>query len=647
MEEKTSILIVDDDESARRALTLIFAEKGYESETAGTGRQAIEKARERFFNLALLDIKLPDMEGVELLAPLKEIHPDIVMIMITAYASLETAVRALNAGASAYITKPLNMDEVLATVREALKKQHIVMENRRLYEVAQQELAERKQAEEALKTSRANFHSIVEMAPEGIIIVDREGIVRFINPSAEALLGRKADEYVGELFGFSLVPDEAFEVDILCKGGGIGIAEVRVIETTWQETACHLISLIDISAIKTVEETLKKANEELTKLSQIKADFISTASHELRTPMTSIKNAIDLNLKRKAGDVTEVQERFLSMAMRNIDRLVELLNELLDISRMEAKKRKLDFAKMHIRHCIENATNTVKHLANEKSITLETIVDPDLPPTYSDPERIDEVIINLLGNAIKFTPENGTITVHARQIENLSGKSRAMKHFLCVSVTDNGVGIPADSIDNVFEKFYQVEQSLSAKKQKGSGLGLSISKLIVEMHGGTIQCESKEGEGSTFSFTIPIINMEKHFYNGLDDELLRAGKEDKALSILLCKINESEQYSKVYDDREPEEVLQLVKDKIMKGRVKKTDIIVRSPVNGELLLIMCDTDSREATIVKERIEEYVTVDYPSFMVGTATFPEDGASAKEMVTFARKCMTTSNRAHRKA
>ena len=146
MEEQTSILIVDDDESARRALTLIFAEKGYESETAGTGRQAIEKARERFFNLALLDIKLPDMEGVELLAPLKEIHPDIVMIMITAYASLETAVRALNAGASAYITKPLNMDEVLATVREALKKQHIVMENRRLYEVAQQELAERKQA---------------------------------------------------------------------------------------------------------------------------------------------------------------------------------------------------------------------------------------------------------------------------------------------------------------------------------------------------------------------------------------------------------------------------------------------------------------------------------------------------------------------
>ena len=647
MDKKTRILIVDDDESARKALTLIFSEKGYELETAGTGRQAIEKARERFFNIALLDIKLPDMEGVELIAPLKEVHPDMVMIMITAYASLETAVRALNAGASAYITKPLNMDEVLATVREALIKQHMVMENKRLYEVAQQELTERKRVEEALKTSRANFHSIVEMASEGIIIVDQEGIVRFMNPSAEVLLGRPAEEYLGELFGFPLMSDGTIEIDIRLKGGEIGIAEVRVIETTWQGEACHLISLIDITVIKTAEETLKKANEELARLSQIKADFISTASHELRTPMTSIKNAIDIILRRKAGDVTEVQERFLSMAIRNIDRLANLLNDLLDISRIEAKKWKLYFSKMHIRHCIENAINTVKPLANEKSITLETIIDPDLPPTYSDSARIDEVIINLLGNAIKFTSDNGTITIHVSQIENLSGTSGAREQFLCVSVIDNGVGIPEDSIDHVFERFYQVEKSLSAKKQRGSGLGLSICKNIVEAHGGTIQCKSKEGEGSTFSFTIPINNIEKRFYNGLDEELLRAGNEDKALSILLCKIYESEQFSKVYDNREPEEALQLVKDKIMKGKVKKTDIIVGSPVDGELLLIMSDTDSREATIVKKRIEEYVTVDCPPFMVSTATFPKDGSSAKDMVAFARKCMNTCNLTDRQA
>ena len=134
MDEKESILIIDDDESTCRSLTLIFNKKGYETETAGTGREAIEKAQGRFFNVALLDIRLPDMEGTALLVPLKEMHPDMAVIMITAYASVENAVRALTEGASAYITKPLNMDKVLAIVREALEKQRLVEEKRRAEE---------------------------------------------------------------------------------------------------------------------------------------------------------------------------------------------------------------------------------------------------------------------------------------------------------------------------------------------------------------------------------------------------------------------------------------------------------------------------------------------------------------------------------
>jgi len=134
LDEKENILIIDDDESTCRSLTLIFNKKGYEVETAGTGRDAIDKAQGRFFNVALVDIKLPDMEGTALLPPLKEMHPEMAVIMITAYASLENAVRALTEGASAYITKPLNMDEVLAAVRGALDKQRLVEEKRRAEE---------------------------------------------------------------------------------------------------------------------------------------------------------------------------------------------------------------------------------------------------------------------------------------------------------------------------------------------------------------------------------------------------------------------------------------------------------------------------------------------------------------------------------
>ena len=151
IDNKDSILIIDDDESTRKSLSLIFDKKGYGAETARTGQEAINKARERFFNLALLDIRLPDMEGIELLAPLKEMHPDMVLVMVTAHASLETALRALNEGASGYITKPLNMDEVLAKIKEALEKQHLILENKRLYQEALRELVERKRAEEEIR----------------------------------------------------------------------------------------------------------------------------------------------------------------------------------------------------------------------------------------------------------------------------------------------------------------------------------------------------------------------------------------------------------------------------------------------------------------------------------------------------------------
>jgi len=189
MNKKESILIVDDDESTRRSMALIFGKKGYETETAGTGREALEKAHERFFNLALLDIRLPDVEGIELLATLKEIRPDMAMIMATAHASLETAVQALNKGASAYITKPLNMDEVLAAVREALEKQHLELENRRLYQEIQRELAERKRAEEEIRQRTAQLEALRQVGLEITAQLDPGTLLHSIASWAVELLG--------------------------------------------------------------------------------------------------------------------------------------------------------------------------------------------------------------------------------------------------------------------------------------------------------------------------------------------------------------------------------------------------------------------------------------------------------------------------
>ncbi len=197
MSDKEGILVVDDDESIRRSLTLIFGKKGYETEAVGTGREVLEKVQERFFNLALLDIKLPDMAGVELVAPLKEMHPDMVVIMVTAYASLETAVQALNEGASAYITKPLNMDEMLAIVMEALEKQRLVEDKRR--------------AEEALRESEERYRAVVEDQTELICRFLLDGTLTFVNEAYCRYFNKKREELIGHSF-MPLIPEEDQEM---------------------------------------------------------------------------------------------------------------------------------------------------------------------------------------------------------------------------------------------------------------------------------------------------------------------------------------------------------------------------------------------------------------------------------------------------
>ena len=165
MNDKERILIVDDDENVCRSLSLIFAQKGYEAEAARTGREALEKARDQFYNLALVDVRLPDTLGVELLGPLREMQPDIVVIVVTGYASLDTALPALNKGASAYIRKPLDIDQVLVTIRETLEKQRLIVENRRLYQAVQQELRERVLAEKETERVQAQLFQSQKFVP--------------------------------------------------------------------------------------------------------------------------------------------------------------------------------------------------------------------------------------------------------------------------------------------------------------------------------------------------------------------------------------------------------------------------------------------------------------------------------------------------
>ena len=217
-----------------------------------------------------------------------------------------------------------------------------------------QDLTEQKQAEEALEASKVSLRTIIEKSVDGILVVDIDGITHFINPAAESILGRKKEELLGEQFGFPVEPDKTMEIEIVRRDGKLILAEMRGVETEWEGKSAYLLSLRDITLNKQYEESLIKTAEELKKLDGIKSDFISTASHELRTPLASIKNAVDLILSKKAGEITDTQEKFLSMAQRNVNRLSALINDLLDISRIESGKIQLNYTEVDIKNIRNN-----------------------------------------------------------------------------------------------------------------------------------------------------------------------------------------------------------------------------------------------------------------------------------------------------
>ncbi|MDP2604911.1 MAG: HAMP domain-containing sensor histidine kinase [Deltaproteobacteria bacterium] len=232
--------------------------------------------------------------------------------------------------------------------------------------------------------------------------------------------------------------------------------------------------------------------ERLGEIERMKADFFSSMSHELRTPLTSIKEGTGLLLDGVGGQTTDKQRKLLTILAEESNRLIGVVNSLLDLSKLEAGMLNYAFETVNLDPLIRRAVAEIAPLVEAKQITVETAIDAPLPPARLDPERMLQVLRNLLGNAVKFTPKGGQVTVAASPVD---GK-------LQVSVQDSGPGIPAESLAAIFEKFHQGNHK-GAHTRPGTGLGLAIAKNIITSHGGEIWAESELGQGSKFFFVLP------------------------------------------------------------------------------------------------------------------------------------------------
>lgn len=340
-----------------------------------------------------------------------------------------------------------------------------------------------------IKGEKQKLENVMHNMSEGVVVVDAEGKLLMINPIAETLLGVNKQN-IGQPIK-ELVKDE----HLLAMSREQDIELFSRSESTKRvlKTSSAVVEDPNGSAIGmvTVLNDITRQKE----LERLKADFVSNVSHELRSPLIAIEKSVSLILSKAAGEVSKDQEQFLSIADRNLKRLTLLINDLLDLSKLEAGKMTVKLQEASMAKIITECVMTFGNWAKTKSIKLEADIPEGLPAVSMDPDRITQVLSNLISNAIKFTPASGSVLIAARH--------DAQAGNIEVSVSDTGIGIAQENLGRVFERFYQAGER-KASDISGTGIGLSIAKEIVELHGGKIRAGSEAGKGAKFIFTLPL-----------------------------------------------------------------------------------------------------------------------------------------------
>ena len=363
------------------------------------------------------------------------------------------------------------------------------------------DVTERKRAQDSLKKAEETFRTLLQESSDIVVIVSASGKIQYITPAVERILGLDARHLVGQNVFAYLHPDDLAQAMESLKNtsqtpGYAVPLELRLRRTDgiyvpMELLANNLLADPNIQGVVISARDVSGRHE----MERLKREFISTVSHELRTPLTSIHGALGLMASGKLGALPEKPQRMLDIAVKNTDRLVRLVNEILDIERLESGSLKMEMRPVELTELLTQASDVMRSMAESAEVRLETDAQP--MTILADGDRLMQMLTNLLSNGIKFSQPGGTVRVSAAH----EGRN------LQIKVTDEGRGIPADKLESIFERFKQVDASDSREKG-GSGLGLSICRMIAQQHGGRIWAESTLGKGSVITVEMPLRSID-------------------------------------------------------------------------------------------------------------------------------------------
>ncbi len=489
---KTKILFVDDEKRFRETWHRLLTGRGYDVTTAENGQIALDILSKSRVDIVILDLKIPVMSGEEVLEVIAKEYPDIPVVIITGNGTIDTAVECMKKGAYDFITKPFQADQLLFIIRRAEDKRILEQKDRISRDMIIRILHDLNAEKKRLKT-------IINCMVNGVMVTNRNLEVVLHNPALIRLMGISGlikkpvpisriinDESLINTLK-QIVNEESPENEFVSQEINIGNNVLRAITAPSLAPDKDLFWTVD-GAVTVLEDITA-----FKQLDQMKTDFVNMVAHELRSPLVAIKQQNNVLLEGLCGPLGEKQHEFVSRGSNKIDSLLELINDLLDVAKIEAGKYVQRRVPTDIGKIIEETVALMDSRAKEKGIALSFSLK-DLKPVQADPKNIEEILNNLISNAINYSPEGGQVTVSAQ----------GLGEYMEIKVEDTGVGISPEELPKIFDKFYRVKHP-KTRQVTGTGLGLAIVKGIVDAHQGTIDVESVVDKGTVFKILLPMI----------------------------------------------------------------------------------------------------------------------------------------------
>ncbi len=491
------------------------------------GLQALAR---RKFDLVLVDLGLPDSQGLTTCQKVCGQYPNAPIVVLSGLADEELAEQAVKSGAQDYIVKGMTGLPMLARSIRYAYERHQIQQRLRLSEEKYRRLAE--SLEERVKERTAEVQDLYENAPMGYHSLDANGRLTRINRTELRWLGYEREELIGMPFVSLLSPtsqalfqrhfsqfksigqETNLELDLVRKDGSllpVSLNATAIYDAEGNYTSSRS-TLFDNRERKQADETLRHANLEMERAMRMKDEFLASMSHELRTPLTGILGLSEALQLQTYGSLTEKQLR----ALRNIEssgrHLLDLINDILDLARVEAGKLDMQFEICSLGEVCQASLQFIKGMAQKKRLNISFAMRPVAVKIRADQRRLKQMLVNLLSNAVKFTPDGGALG-----LEIDGDDPEAM---IKITVWDKGIGIKAEDLGRLFKPFVQLDSSL-ARQYSGTGLGLSLVQRMVELHGGRVEVQSEPGKGSRFTLLLPRLPEEIDQMRPLQNTLQR------------------------------------------------------------------------------------------------------------------------------